>query len=144
MYCPRCGQEFIVTATVCSDCGVALVEALPPVPEQERSEEAPEMELETVLRTRDPALIPVVVSLLEAEGIPCLVQGPHQDPSGLSMLPGFNLVAGPAQLLVPRHLADDARRILVDQANPIPRSQEHNGGTGRGPLLGGGGPSIPR
>jgi len=50
------------------------------LPERDRTEE---QELVAVLRTTDPALLPVAVSVLEAAGIPHIVQGE----AGVSVLP---------------------------------------------------------
>ena len=50
----------------CADCGVTLVGAPPPVSDDE---------LVTVFNTTDPALFPIVKSVLDAAGIPYLVQG---------------------------------------------------------------------
>ncbi len=71
MYCPRCGVEYQEGTKVCADCRVALVEERP-VPARD---EAEWVDLVTVLTTDDESQLKVVKSLLEAEGIPCYVQG---------------------------------------------------------------------
>jgi hypothetical protein len=60
------------------------------------------VDLVTVLRTSDLATTKVVKSLLEAEGIPCLLQGEGlQDLWGLGRAgTGFNVAAGPVQVQV--------------------------------------------
>ena len=71
MFCPQCRQEYRESVTTCEECGVALVGALPTVGHDE-----PEgLDLVTVLQASDLATLEVAKSLLEAEGIPCVLQG---------------------------------------------------------------------
>ncbi|HEY3216845.1 MAG TPA: DUF2007 domain-containing protein [Candidatus Eisenbacteria bacterium] len=76
------------------------------------------LDLETVLQTSDPTLLPVVRSLLEAEGIPCFARGEQlQEFLGWGRFPsGINLITGPVQLQVPRERSDEARQLLESAA----------------------------
>jgi len=108
MECPQCGREYPEGVTVCTVCGVELA------PLQSEEEEAEWLELETVLETSDPALLPVVRSALEAGGNPCYAQGETlQDFIGVGRVAGLNLVTGPVELQVPVERAEEAREILA-------------------------------
>jgi hypothetical protein len=98
MFCPQCRQEFQEGVTACNECGLALVGALPAA----GHDEAEWVDLVTVLRTSDLAASTVVKSLLEAEGIPCMLQGEGlQDLVGLGRAgTGFNVALGPVQVQV--------------------------------------------
>ena len=75
MYCPRCEAEYRTGIAVCSDCGIPLVDALPP-PEAEELEPGTDLgDLVPVRNVSDPALLPVLTSLLQSEDIPFFVQG---------------------------------------------------------------------
>lgn len=69
MFCPKCKAEYREGIYECADCGVALVESLP------AKDVHPDVELIAVFETADPALLPVVKSVLEAAEIPFFVQG---------------------------------------------------------------------
>jgi len=69
VFCPKCEAEYREGIYECADCGVALVESLP------AKEVHPDVELIAVFETADPALLPVVKSVLEAAEIPFFVQG---------------------------------------------------------------------
>ena len=118
LYCPDCGHEFREGVTICTDCGIALVSSPPPIPGAPTVEW---LDLETVLETSDPALLPVVRSLLEAEDIPCFLRGELlQEFLGWGRLPsGKNFITGPVQLQVPRKHVEEARQLLgaVDLAS---------------------------
>ena len=122
MYCPQCGQEFAEGVTRCGDCGVALT-VDPPASHHEPPAEW--LDLVTVLETSDPALLAVARSLLEAEGIPALSRGDLlQDLLGWGRLgSGYNVVAGPVQLQVPRDRGDEARALLA-AVNPAAARDE--------------------
>jgi hypothetical protein len=98
-----------------------LVETLP-----EESEESSVdwLDLETVLVSSDASLLPVVRSLLEAEGIPCFVQGElMQDFLGLGRLAtGANQIFGPVEVQVPKERAQAARDLL-EAANVAPEGE---------------------
>ena len=98
MFCPQCSQEYREGVATCNECGLALVATLPAA----GHDEAEWVDLVTVLKTSDLATTKVVKSLLEAEGIPCILQGEGlQDLWGLGRAgTGFNVVAGPVQVQV--------------------------------------------
>ena len=121
MYCPRCGLEFKMV-TACRDCGVPLESARP---EPSDDDAAPEAEsgagLETVLATRDNALLSIVASRLDAAGIPCVVEGVLSDLIGWGPF-GFGGISGPARIHVPRERAEEARRVLAATDLPLPEA----------------------
>jgi hypothetical protein len=103
MFCPRCSAEYREEIDSCPDCEVLLVAELPP--------EDPDADLVPIFETADVSLLPIVKSLLESAGIPCVVQGEE----ALSVLPVGRWGAGISQS--GRGLA---ATIRVDQA----RAQE--------------------
>ncbi len=110
MYCPSCGLEYREGVTACNDCGAILTQDPPEAEPEPRPEW---LDLETVLESSDPALLPVVRSLLESEGIPCFARGELlQDFLGWGRMLGTNLITGPVQLQVPRERVEEARRLL--------------------------------
>ena len=125
MICPQCGAEFMPGITACSDCRVALVDALPGTPEREPVPDshppaaptsAPDrsgpLRLVTVLATSDPGLMAFAKSLLRSADIPFTVEGEGiQDLFGVGRM-GFNPLTGPAALRVGADDAGDARSIL--------------------------------
>jgi hypothetical protein len=121
MLCPQCRQEYREGVTTCNECGLALVGVLP----AEGHDEAEWVDLVTVLRTSDLATTKVVKSLLEAEGIPCLLQGEGlQDLWGLGRAgTGFNVAAGPVQVQV-RPLDAAVALELIEAHDPGPGELE--------------------
>jgi hypothetical protein len=69
MYCPNCGLEYPSSATTCPSCDVALVAERPAGPPD------PDVTLETVFETADPALLPLATMTLDEQGIEYTVQG---------------------------------------------------------------------
>lgn len=72
-------------------------------------------DLVTVMATDDPSLFPVLQSLLEAEGIRCVIANQvAQDVIGMGRLvTGFNPVIGPALLQVAPEDLDAARELIA-------------------------------
>jgi len=109
MTCPECKAEFRAGILRCPDCDVALVERLAEPTARDGVED-----LVTVLRTTDPALLPVVKTVLEAAGVPFVVQGEaalSYFPLGPAAARATGRVTG-ASVLVPRERAAEARELL--------------------------------
>jgi hypothetical protein len=117
VFCPQCGQEYRGGVVACNECGSVLVQT-PPAAERD---EAVWVDLVTVLETGDLATTKVVKSLLEAEGIPCLLRGEGlQDLLGFGRAgTGFNVAMGPVQVQVRRGDAAVALELIEAQA-PLP------------------------
>jgi hypothetical protein len=75
MFCPRCEAEFRSGFTLCSDCDVPLVDALPEAPVEAFDAQTDLGDLVPLRKVSEPALLPVLTSLLESEDIPFFVQG---------------------------------------------------------------------
>lgn len=117
MFCPRCGAEYRKEITLCSDCGVTLVTERP-VLDGESDDD-----LMDVFNTSDVSLLPVVKSVLEAAGIPFIVQGDE----ALGVLPVGRIGAGgisanghglAATVLVPRDRQAEAEALLDNFSQP--------------------------
>ena len=119
--CSRCGRSIdrSYLHEQCSQCG----EPFPPEILRLLGAPTPEAMLETVWRTADAGLVPLVKSLLEGEGIEYLVRGENiQDLFGAGRLGGNNYITGPAEFLVHAHNAERARTLLegLDALPPEP------------------------
>lgn len=66
--CPRCAETYPWGTTVCPACHVGLELAGPEIRERPTA---------LVFETWDRPSVDIVVSLLEAHGVPCLVRGTH-------------------------------------------------------------------
>ena len=120
MYCPECGGEYRDGFTQCADCDVPLV-ATPPKAEEEPSDTG----LVSVLETGDPAEMAFVESLLLEAGIPYTKQGDRvQDLFGIGRLGGFNVLTGPARVLVPSEYAAAAEEVLRDLPAAEPLAED--------------------
>ncbi len=114
MICPQCGAEYREGITECADCEVALVE-----PSAVEAESHPEPDLVEVMETSDPAVLPIVASLLEAAGIDAVVEG--EGVMGVLPVGQFGAGAWSSEgrglsvvVRVPRAQADEARQLLAD------------------------------
>src|SRR6266545_32575 len=110
MFCPSCRAEYQDRVTRCGECGVDLVDELPPLP----SSGYEWRESSVVFVTADPAAFIVAKSVLGSAGIPfAAVHERAQDLFGLGRAGfGFNPAIGAATLEVPREYRKWARRIL--------------------------------
>src|SRR3990172_3899283 len=106
MFCPKCGAEYREGFTVCSDCGVGLVEGHPPEPEF--------VEFVTVYRSGNPALLALAKSILEDAGIPYVVRGEGlQDLFAWGRMGiGFNPLVGPPEIQVDIEDKEEAVELL--------------------------------
>lgn len=112
MFCPRCKTEYRPGFERCADCGVALVQGLP-------AEDADDWV--AVVRTTDPAFLPMARSVLEAAGIPFLVQGEagvNVFPLGPAATRVTNRVTG-ASILVRSRDAEEAEALLSAPSEPL-------------------------
>jgi hypothetical protein len=108
MYCPQCEGEFRDGITVCPDCEVPLVESLAGL-----HDDAP---FERVLEVFDPAILPLVRSLLDETDIPYTIE--NEEAMGLfpGTTSGLAVDAGgrAAEVLVPARRAAEARELLSE------------------------------
>ncbi len=115
MICPQCGGEYRDGFSQCVDCEVPLVATPPGAAEEAEPEPEPDVGLVSVLETGDPAEMAFVESLLLEGNIPYVKQGDGvQDLFGIGRLGGFNVLTGPAKLLVSEEHVEAAREILRD------------------------------
>jgi hypothetical protein len=118
--------EYVDGVTVCPTCGEFLVDRLPDNaagddPRPASASVGADDELTEVFSSSDPSEIPIVKSMPEAAGIPCLIRGEEGFDSfrGSRSAFRYNPRAGAIVFLVPAALADDARALLqqVDGAD---------------------------
>ena len=110
MYCPQCGGEYREGFFTCADCGGALVEGTPPLPE------LVDTDLVTVLESGDPNEIAFAEAVLSDAGIPFMKTGESlQDLFALGRVGfGFSPIAGPVAFQVREEHAEAAVRILEE------------------------------
>lgn len=117
MFCPECGAEFREGFTVCSDCAVNLVSELPTAEDDTR----PDMELVTVFKSTNPALVGIAKSVLESAGIEFLVVG---EDAARVVFSG-NPFLGHVQLRVEESRAEEAETLLSEiSASEAPLDDE--------------------
>lgn len=107
MFCPSCRSEYREGIRVCADCGVELVATL-------SEEGGTDTELVAAFTTADSSLLPIVKSVLDAAGIPYLVQG--DETLGLFPLGRFGVGVSKRTLgaivRVPHSRLEEARELL--------------------------------
>ena len=109
MNCAYCGAGVTTGAERCAHCGVAI---------EWKADEAlfeNPGEFVEVHRAFDPTSLPVIESLLEANGIPFVVANEvTQDFLGIGRLwGGYNLVPGPPVVRVPEGRAAEALELIA-------------------------------
>ena len=109
MICPECGSEYREGFTHCSDCDVDLVE--PP-------EEEPDVELVSVYQSGNPALLPIVESLLRDAQIEFMTTG--RSVQALQGAVGSSFVV-PVEFWVRSEYAEQALELLaaVDESYAV-------------------------
>jgi hypothetical protein len=120
MFCPDCRAEYRSGFDRCSTCHVPLIPRLPG--------NKHEADLVQILETTDSAFLPMACSVLEAAGIPHVVQGDEAlklFPLGMAARGVTSRVLG-ARLLVPREHAEEARALLETPAEPSPEIQDES------------------
>ena len=120
MRCPKCGHDLPGVVDRCPGCDVALTW----VDDGEDPEHAPDA-LVAVLQTSDATLMPVVRSLLEAEGIRCYVGNDVlQDLlAGGRIGMGYNIAVGSMVLRVAASDAEAARALIAHHTRSNPRAE---------------------
>jgi hypothetical protein len=116
MICPECDSEYREGFTHCNDCDVDLVAFVEPI------EGEPDAQLTKVWSGTNPAILPVVESLLDEAGIPFMKRGESvQDFFAGGRLLGLNPVAGPVEFWVRSEHAEQAAELLasVDESHVV-------------------------
>jgi len=114
MFCPTCGDEYQPGFDRCSDCGVALVQEKPELPE-------PPGDLVTVLETGSQSLVAVAGSILDGAGIPYIARNDRlQNLFGWGSIgTGFNLAMGMVRVQVSPDREQEARTLLTELPEPL-------------------------
>ncbi len=102
-YCPKCRCEFIEGIKTCNDCGVELVDELPP-DEQEQGDDENQVEWEKVLNVRTDSEAEMYIELLKSEDIPAFKKSYN--------IPFYIDNAYGVDILVPKELKDKAAEII--------------------------------
>jgi hypothetical protein len=118
MFCPECKSEYRPGFSRCEDCGVNLVDVLPPSTEELRQHDPPV----TVFVTAQAAEASLIASLLEGSGLEVFMFDEH-----LSNIDSpVALLIGGIKVAVPKHQEELARAVL----------EEYRGGAGQGAAQG--------
>lgn len=114
MICPECGSEYREGFTHCSDCDVDLVE--PEAPE-------PDVNLVRVYEGGNPAVLPIVESLLRDAGIEFMTKG--ESVQALQGAIGSPFVV-PVEFWVRSDHAEQARELLagIDQSHAVEEAED--------------------
>jgi hypothetical protein len=113
MICPECGSEYRAGFTHCNDCDVDLVEPI---------EGEPDAQLTKVWSGTNPAILPLVESLLDEAEIPFMKRGESiQDFFAGGRMLGLNPVVGPVEFWVRSEHAAQALELLsgVDESHVV-------------------------
>jgi hypothetical protein len=112
MFCPECRAEYRVGFETCADCGVPLVETLPEGEDLD--------DLVPLRQIWQPESLPVIVSLLERNEVPHLVQGEYAHST--VALAHIHRAADPTSvcwmILVPERCLEKARELLAAEVDP--------------------------
>ncbi len=101
MFCPNCKAEYVEGITVCADCGVELVEKLPPEENHDIK-----FTFKPVLKTNNMGDIAIIKSILDEQGIEYYIQGEN-------MLYVLGVIDS-AILNVREDQLDDVKELLKD------------------------------
>ncbi len=101
MFCPKCGSEYRLGFTRCSDCDVDLVDQLPSPPPEEQY-----IEYKAVLETYNPGDVALIKSVLDAEEITYYFLGEYSSP--------YMYNAIPLRLMICEDQVENALTLLKD------------------------------
>ena len=101
MFCPKCGSEYRLGFTRCSDCDVDLVDHLPPPPPEEKY-----IDFNQVLETYNPGDVALIKSVLDTEEITYYFLGEYSSP--------YMYNAIPLRLMIRRDQVEQAVTLLKD------------------------------
>ena len=120
MVCPECGSEYREGFTQCSDCDVALVEALP----EDAGE--PDVEIVKVFTATNAAVLPLVESVLLDANIEFMTKSEGlQDVFALGRFGmGSNNLIGPATIWVRKDDETAALELIDTLDEPVPPPSE--------------------
>jgi hypothetical protein len=110
MFCPECRTESVEGVTLCLDCGLQLVQELPPKPAPEYTS------YEQIPLTVNPDDISLMKSILDSEGIVYFFKGE------------FVTHGHSARLMVRKDQVDEAMEILGHLKDSSTNSGEHEEG----------------
>ncbi|MGD1047937.1 MAG: DUF2007 domain-containing protein [Candidatus Krumholzibacteriaceae bacterium] len=100
MFCPKCKSEYKEGVRQCYDCGVPLVDVIPPEPKVR------DLEYVSILETFNWGDIAMIESVLEGSGIDYLIQGER----ALYVVQYVE----PVTVLVVKEQVDEAKELLKD------------------------------
>lgn len=111
MHCLYCGVAVTPGAEHCAHCGTAIEW------KQGEVEFHPPGDMVEVFRVWDPAMLPVIESLLATNDIPYIVDNDFlQDFLGWGRLfVGYNAITGPPSVKVPESRVEEARELLAER-----------------------------
>ena len=98
MFCPNCRTEYREGFTICADCNVDLVDALP------KNKKHEFIDFQEVLTTYNPGDVAFIKSLLESEGIQYFFKGENF----MYVRP----LADPARLMIRTDQVEEAVELL--------------------------------
>lgn len=112
-FCPQCRYEYLPEVTACPDCGSALVDQLPEMPEIEEDVKWAAMSpLPGVVYAK------MVAEVLDQRGIPNYIQSLFGS-GGLGMITGADFAGSSARIFVPETRLKEAAEIQDDMMKDV-------------------------
>ena len=114
MRCPNCGTEVQARVEHCPQCEIAIQWDGDTATFQMPADDVP------VFMATDPAMLPVIESLLEVNGIPFIVTDEVSQDflSWGRLIAGYSPVTGPPIVRVPAEHAEAARELIATASRP--------------------------
>jgi len=115
-WCPRCDETYPWYERECPECGAEL--------EDERPKPQPleAVEMLSVLRSDDPGLVALAVSVLDGEGIEYVLKPLDMEGFSRALFGAHDAILGPSEILVRADDTDRAKALLqpLEEAGPLP------------------------